>query len=133
VVAGDGLRGLGAIEGNIDKLIADRMKKRGMSWTRRGVNRMARLISVREQGDLNTRAKAKYQHDQQHIRSREKTMLKGVQRQGSDNGVWLSAGLPALHDPHSNHPWAHGAMGTSSWQYKGLVNISYPGFSPTNS
>jgi hypothetical protein len=30
-VDGDGLRGLGAIEGNVDKLIADRMKKRGMS------------------------------------------------------------------------------------------------------
>jgi len=30
-VDGEGLRGLGAIEANVDKLIADRMKKRGMS------------------------------------------------------------------------------------------------------
>ena len=30
-VGGDGLRGLGAIEGNVDKLVAIRMKKRGMS------------------------------------------------------------------------------------------------------
>jgi hypothetical protein len=35
-VDGDGRRGLGAIEGNIDKLIANRMKKRGMSWTIKG-------------------------------------------------------------------------------------------------
>ena len=46
----DGLRGLGAIEGNVDKLIANRMKKRGMSWTRCGGNRMARLINLREMG-----------------------------------------------------------------------------------
>jgi len=48
VVDGEGLRGLGAIEGSVDELIADRMKKRVMSWTRRGAYRMARLISLRE-------------------------------------------------------------------------------------
>jgi hypothetical protein len=44
-VDGDGLRGLGAMESNIDKLIANRMKKRGMSWTIKGAQRMSRLIS----------------------------------------------------------------------------------------
>ena len=102
-VVGDGLRGLGAIEGNVDKLIADRMKKRGMSWTRRGADRMARLISLREMGNLDTWVK--YQSKPQHIPSREKTMLKGTQCQDRDNGVWLSAGLPALHGPHSERPW----------------------------
>ena len=73
---GDGLRGLGAIEGNVDKLIADRMKKRGMSLTKRGMsltkrgaNRMARLINLRERGNLNTCVK--YQNRTQHIPSRE--------------------------------------------------------------
>jgi hypothetical protein len=74
VVDGDGLRGLGAIEGNVDKLIADRMKRRGMSWTKQGANSMARLISLRERGDLNTWAK--YQHEAQHISLRKKTMFK---------------------------------------------------------
>lgn len=46
-VSGDGLRGLGAMEGNVDKLFADRMKKRGMSWTKKGANRMAKQISLR--------------------------------------------------------------------------------------
>jgi hypothetical protein len=54
VVDVDGLRGLGAIEGNVDKLIAERLKKRGMSWTKQGADRMARLISLREMGKLNT-------------------------------------------------------------------------------
>lgn len=114
-VDGDGLRGLGAIEGNVDKLIADRMKKRGMSWTKRGADRMARLISLREQGNLNTWVK--YQNRARHIPSREKAMLKGDQYQDRDNAAWLSAGLPALHGPHSDRPWvrilwalAHGNM-----------------------
>lgn len=37
-VNGYGLRGLGAIKGNVDKLIADRMKKRGMNWTKQSAN-----------------------------------------------------------------------------------------------
>jgi len=103
-VKSDGLRGLGAIEGNVDKLIADRMKKRGMSWTKRGADRMARLISLRERGNLNTWVK--YQSNPQHIPSREKVMLKGEQYQDRDNGAWLSASLPALRGPHSDRPWA---------------------------
>jgi hypothetical protein len=49
-VDGDGLEGLGAIEGDVDKLVANRMKKRGMNWTIKGAQRMARLISLREMG-----------------------------------------------------------------------------------
>jgi hypothetical protein len=103
VVDGDGLRGLGAIEGNVDKLIADRMKKRGMSWTKQGADRMARLISLRETGKLNTWIKCNSKL--QHTPSREKTMLKEAQYQDRDNGAWLGAHLPALHGPHSNRPW----------------------------
>jgi hypothetical protein len=51
-VGGDGLRGLGAIERNVDKLVANRMKKRGMSWTKKGANRMAKLISLGRMGKL---------------------------------------------------------------------------------
>jgi hypothetical protein len=98
-----GLRGLGAIEGNVDKLIADRMKKRGMSWTKRGADRMARLISLRERGDLNTWVK--YQNKPRPIPSREKALPKGDQYQHRDNAAWLSASLPALHGPHSDRPW----------------------------
>ena len=100
----DGLRGLGAIEGNVDKLIADRMKKRGMSWTKRGADRMARLISLRERGNLNSWVK--YQSKAQHIPSGEKAMLKGDQYQDRDSGAWLSVGLLALHASHSDCPWA---------------------------
>ena len=103
-VDGDGLRGLGAIEGNVDKLIADRMKKRGMSWTRQGADRMARLISLRQMNELN--AWIKCQGMPQDTPVKERITLEEDQHPGKkDGGAWLNAGLPALHGPHSDRPW----------------------------
>jgi len=114
-VDGDGLRGLGAIEGNVDKLIADRMKKRGMSWTRRGADRMARLISLKEMGELN--AWINCQGKPQCTPVKERIIPVQGQYQGKDDAAWLNARLPALHGPHSDRPWAqvlralaHGGM-----------------------
>ena len=104
-VNGDGLRGLGAIEGNVDKLIADRMKKRGMSWSRRGADRMARLISLREMGELDTWIKC--QGTPQYTPVKKRIMPDSGQYQGKkDDGVWLKAEVPALYGPHSDRPWA---------------------------
>jgi len=102
-----GFRGLGAIEGNVDKLIANRMKKRGMSWTKRGGHRMARLINLREMGQLhlwvNRREK---QHRFQSIPVSAEVMSEKGRYTGRDHGAWLEAGLPSLHGPHANRPWA---------------------------
>jgi len=49
-VEGMKLRGLGAIEGNVDKKIALRMKKRGMAWTRRGAENMLALLGLEASG-----------------------------------------------------------------------------------
>lgn len=46
------LRGLGAAESNIDKVLADRMKKRGMAWSRSGAHRMAKLLAMRSLSTL---------------------------------------------------------------------------------
>jgi hypothetical protein len=51
-VDGDGLGGLEAIEGDVDKLVANGMKKRGMSWIISGAQGMARLISLRKMRQL---------------------------------------------------------------------------------
>jgi hypothetical protein len=40
------LRGLGAGEANIDKVIANRMSKRGMAWTIAGARRMAKVLET---------------------------------------------------------------------------------------
>ncbi len=39
-------RGLGTMESNEDKLFADRMKKRGLSWTIKGAQRMGKAIEL---------------------------------------------------------------------------------------
>jgi hypothetical protein len=101
----EGLRGLGAIEGNVDKLIAVRMKKRGMSWTKRGANRMARLINLRERGELHCWINP-------HPGKTKDTSAAGKRaetrhyRPDQDNGAWLGADLPALHGSHAQRPWA---------------------------
>ena len=45
-------RSLGTMESNGDKLIANRMKKRGMSWTIRGAHRMAKVVQLVHNGEL---------------------------------------------------------------------------------
>jgi len=45
-------RGLGCMESNEDKLFADRMKKRGLSWTIAGAKRMGKAIQLSMNGDL---------------------------------------------------------------------------------
>jgi hypothetical protein len=102
-VDGDGLRGLGAMESNIDKLIANRMKKRGMSWTIKGAQRMSRLISLREMGKLHSWITHKDKVDTQPPREGIRKKISGP---GKDDGEWLKVGLPALHGPHQNRPWA---------------------------
>ena len=102
-VTGDGLRGLGAIEGNVDKLVANRMKKRGMSWTIKGAQRMTRLISLRQMGQIQSRITCKNKSRASQLPeikiNRRKTNL------DKDTGAWLEAGLPALYGPHQNHHW----------------------------
>jgi hypothetical protein len=104
-VAGDGLRGLGAIEGNVDKLVANRMKKRGMSWTIKGARRMTRLVNLREMGELHAwiTHKGRQRHNKPSRQSRQISMPK--LNSGMIQQVWLEAGLPALSGPHQNRPW----------------------------
>lgn len=47
-----GLRGLGAAEGNVDKLLANRFSKRGMAWTIEGARRMAKVLEASHNGVL---------------------------------------------------------------------------------
>lgn len=113
-VNGDGLRGLGAIEGNVDKLVANRMKKRGMSWTIKGAQRMARLISLREMGQLHFwithKDKSGDRQSPGKAISKEPILKKDI-------GTWLQAALPSLHGPHQDRLWvqilralSHGAL-----------------------
>jgi len=119
-VAGNGLRGLGTIEGNVDKLVANRLKKRGMSWTIKGAKRMTRLVNLREMGELHSciTHKDKQRADKPSRQGRQITKLKP--KADTAEEVWLEAGLPALSGPNQNRPWVqvlrsliHGTGGIS--------------------
>ena len=101
-VGGDGLRGLGAIEGNVDKLVANRMKKRGMSWTTNGAQRMARLIRLREAGQLRSWIPGA---DGTGDSQPPKKKISNRKTPEEHPGAWLDAGMPALHGPHQNRHW----------------------------
>jgi len=102
-VEGENLRGLGAIEGNVDKLVANRMKKRGMSWTIKGAQRMARLINLREMGQIHFWITRKDRPEAKRVP--EKKVIKRKISPQKDTGSWLEAGMPVLCGPHQNRFW----------------------------
>lgn len=128
----EGLRGLGTIESNIDKLVASRMKKRGMSWTKRGGDRMARLINLRERGEIGLWAKGLHQAKACRNTGPRFRLRPETDKPTEDKyRAWLESGLPALYGPHHNRPWAQRlaaiTQGTKS------VTRLLPGIAPTKS
>jgi hypothetical protein len=115
-VNGDGLRGLGAIEGNVDKLVANRMKKRGMSWTIKGAQRMARLISLREMRQLHSWITSEDKPEDNQLSKKQTGKEKSTP--GKNAGDWLKAGLPALYGPQQNRPWVQmlRALAHGGWE-----------------
>lgn len=99
-----GLRRTGAIESNVDKLVANRTKKRGMSWTKKGVRTMLCLLVASAEGSL-----SRLFHPTR-IPERANLSLKKVRRvltrsSSELEATWLQASIPALSGPHVNRPW----------------------------
>lgn len=102
---GKGLRRLGSIEGNVDKLIVRRMKNQGMNWKLRGIRRLLCIRFLYLEGSL----------DDQHLHHAKSKLLPvaadtnlkrkmaGALRR--NHAAFLQAGLPALTGPHANRDW----------------------------
>jgi len=131
-INGEGLRGLGAVEGNVDKLFADRMKKRGMSWTKEGANRMARLISLSHSGKLDTGKKISTGKPAP-ILSGTTHRSEGEKYEPGDGATWLDASLPALYGPHPNRPWVQMLRELTRGHAEGVVHATHPESQPTKS
>jgi hypothetical protein len=101
----DMLRRTGAIEGNIDKLIARRMKNQGMSWSPQGIRRMVWLrINMRE----GTLTKCLRSRSSEVIPAPvpKKQVNRVIDRTLNDNyASYFNATLPALSGPHASRPW----------------------------
>lgn len=118
----EGLRGLGAIEGNVDKLVATRMKKRGMSWTKRGAKRMSRLLQMRHSNEL--AGCAKLLKCPVTTSSTAAPQPKKSRKKHGYDATWLNMALPALEGPHQNRPWTQTLKRLSK-------GITTSGFKPT--
>lgn len=99
-------RGLGTMEGQIDKILAHRMKKRGMSWTLDGAHRMGIMLALRENGELDRRLGQTSVPVHAPIVPTPQPLSLPI-----DPGGWLRASLPALTGPHGSRPWVAALRG----------------------
>ena len=101
---GKGLRRTGAMEGNVDKLVARRMKNQGMSWSVNGIRRLLCIRFLVLEGKLDDWLSEK--KPALRISFPAKKIRKIVTRLSEQEpDAWLQAGLPALYGPHASRPW----------------------------
>lgn len=98
-------RGTGAIEGNIDKFIARRMKNQGMSWSVQGIRRMLWLRIAIYENKLDEYLAAKPDTASPY-KLPNKTIRKVVDKKlKRDYTQYFNAGLPAVTGPDSSKLW----------------------------
>jgi uncharacterized protein UPF0236 len=92
------LRGLGATEGNIDKVLATQMGKRGMAWTPAGARRMGKVLEASRNDELERHLTAVRRED----RGAEQAAIKPLRRKAAnaiastDSNAWLQASIATL-------------------------------------
>ena len=102
----DGARSLGTMESNGDKLVANRLKKRGMSWSRAGVERLAKVIQLRANGELAQHCRSRVRPlDEQYCRFQARRRSLSTKR---SHDQWLKTTMPALVGPHAARSWVQG-------------------------
>jgi len=99
---GINLYGMGVAETIVDKKIANRMKKRGMSWSRQGAIAMAALLMLKANGELEEWLEQKIPQEQANPLNKVMAVKKVTIK---DIGSWLQAKLPALEGPDSSKNW----------------------------
>jgi hypothetical protein len=101
---GKGLRRTGAMEGNVDKLVARRMKNQGMSWSLKGIRRLLCIRFLVLEGKLDDWLSEKKPAPKIILPvKRINRIVTRLSEQEPD--AWLQAGLPALYGPHTSRPW----------------------------
>lgn len=106
-------RSPGAIEGNVDKLLSDRFKKRGMSWSVAGADSLCQLIELSENGELSSFLSSRRRANHGMEKAALASLRKEVRR---DPEAWLRKRMPALQS-RSGDPWVKDVLrGLSGYQ-----------------
>jgi len=99
------LRRLGAMEGNVDKLVVRRMKNQSMNWSIKGIRRMLAVRFMYLEGSLQEYLTRQAEEPAlANMAIRLKRFLHRKLKQQSHE-EWLQVGLPALSGPHAPRPW----------------------------
>jgi hypothetical protein len=108
--SGPECRSLGAMESNGDKLIKNRMGKRGMAWTLKGAKHMAKVLQERKNGQLDRWLAIPPPAPPVRIamlRQRPPSAATVLTELDTDDGQWLAASLPILRGPGPHGPLYH--------------------------
>lgn len=109
----DNVRGVGAIESNIDKVLANRFKKQGMRWSKPGARNLAKIIIANRNNELEQKiSQMNWKIKKKEIKQSYRTVKKKISK---DESEVLKANMPALEGPDSGKDWT-----------KVLKNISDP-------
>ncbi|PTQ56875.1 MAG: hypothetical protein BSOLF_2551 [Candidatus Carbobacillus altaicus] len=104
----EGARGIGNIENYNDNLVADRIKKRGMSWSKEGVENLVQVRAAVINGEWEGIQKWIFNLDKEKALPKDKvdkTEQKGPGRQKrgkrrqEETGEWFQAHMPGLTGP----------------------------------
>jgi len=97
----------GAIESNIDKIIAHRFKKRGMSWSVKGALSLLKIKETIINGEWDSwwsdKRDQKIEIDREPLRQ---LTAKDLWKKERPREPLIEAAIPALRGPDQNEPWA---------------------------
>lgn len=94
-------RSPGVMEGNVDKLLSDRFKKRGMSWSVSGADSFCQVIELYENGEPSSFLASRKRMNQRAEEAAMASLKKEVRR---DPEAWLRKNMPLLQ-VRSGDPW----------------------------
>lgn len=97
-------QGMGGIESNIDKIIANRFKKKGMRWTKQGSMNLLKVILAEENGELEEKIeqqnwyfeKEKLEKSYEEVEEKIKKKNQAPPQEGR---------LPVIDGPHAGEEW----------------------------
>lgn len=101
------IKGAGAMESNVDKFIAHRFKKRGMSWSEKGALSLLKVRETITNGEWDSWW-LEGRGEKIEIRPEPLKQLtaKNFWKQEKNVMPFIEATIPALHGPDRNEPWA---------------------------
>jgi hypothetical protein len=103
----DRIKGAGAMESNVDKFVAHRFKKRGMSWSEKGALSLLKVKETIANGDWDSWwLEGRDQKIEIRPEPLKQLTAKNFWKREKDTLPLLEAAIPSLQGPDRHEPWA---------------------------